>query len=106
MELTEQRHDVGSGRGVKVAGGLVCEEQRRVGDERAGDGDPLRLTTGQLAGIVIGAWPHADFLEGLTGLLEAFGATDRPVEQRRGDVLERTGSGDELEGLEDEADVA
>src|ERR1700674_4681101 len=106
MELTQQPHDACSGRGVEVAGGLVGEQQRRVGDQRPRDGDSLRLTTGKFTGIVISAWTHADLVEGHAGLFEPLGATDRSVEQGRGDVLERAGSRYELEGLEHEADVA
>ena len=35
---------------VEVAGRLVGEDQRRVGDERARDRDPLLLTAGELDG--------------------------------------------------------
>ena len=37
---------------VEVAGGLVGEDDRGVGDQGAGDGDALLLTSGELAGAV------------------------------------------------------
>src|SRR3954467_6283851 len=48
VQTFEQRHDFVSGGGVESAGGLVGEENRRVVDERSGDGDTLALTAGEL----------------------------------------------------------
>ena len=49
VQLVEQGQDVGGGDRVEVAGRLVGQDQRRVGDQRPGDGDPLLLAAGQLA---------------------------------------------------------
>ena len=43
VELAEDGQDVGAGAAVEVAGRLVGEDERRLGDERAGDGDALLL---------------------------------------------------------------
>ena len=48
---------------VEVPGRLVGEDQRRLGDERAGDRDPLLLAAGELAGPVLGAIGEADAVE-------------------------------------------
>ena len=45
-ETAEQPHDVDGVFGGEAAGGLVEEEQRRLGDELLGEVDPLALTAG------------------------------------------------------------
>src|SRR6202011_2380053 len=67
--------------------------------------DALRLATRELARVMVGAGSHADAVERGSGLLEPFGATDRPVQQRGRDVLQRARAGYQLERLEHEADV-
>jgi len=44
----QQAEHVGAGPGVKVAGGLVGEDNLRAAGQRAGDRDPLLLAAGQL----------------------------------------------------------
>ncbi len=46
VELLEQRHDFGAGLGVEIAGRLVGQQDGRVVDERARDGDALALAAG------------------------------------------------------------
>ena len=48
VQLVEQRQGVLGGDRIEVAGRLVGQDQRRVGDQRPGDRDPLLLTAGQL----------------------------------------------------------
>ena len=43
VELAEDGQHVGAGAAVEVAGRLVGEDERRLGDERPGDGDTLLL---------------------------------------------------------------
>jgi hypothetical protein len=43
QHLQEMQHVVG-GFAVQIAGGFVADQKRRIGDQRASDGDPLRLT--------------------------------------------------------------
>ena len=63
VELLEQAEHVGGRRRVEVAGRLVGEDHRRLGDERPGDGDALLLAAGQLAGLVVGPVGEADRVE-------------------------------------------
>ena len=51
--LPEQLHDLDGGLAVQRAGGLVRQENVRVVDEGAGDGHPLHLAAGHLAGLFI-----------------------------------------------------
>jgi hypothetical protein len=89
--------------GVQAAGGLVREDQVRPGDQCPGRGDPLLLATGKLGRTVpeaVGDAERADQFPdpAAIGLLAAQG-------QRQQDVLPRGQGGDEVEGLEHEADA-
>ena len=53
VELLQQAEDLLGGLAVEVAGRLVADQQRRIGDDRAGDGDALLLAAGQLARLVL-----------------------------------------------------
>ena len=54
IDLLQQGHDlVGTGR-VQVTGRLVSDNRRGVVHQRAGNGQALLLTTGQLAGMATG----------------------------------------------------
>ena len=65
VQLVEQRQRVLGGDRVEVAGRLVGQDQRRVGDQRPGDRDPLLLTAGQLTGPVLDPVGQPDPVEGL-----------------------------------------
>src|SRR5690349_19288619 len=88
---------------VEVPGGLVGEEERRRVAERAGDGDALLLPAGQLIGKVMRAVGEADACEEITSA--GRGATVAAELEGNLDVLERGEGGDQLEALEDEADL-
>ena len=99
-------HRVGAGP-VEVAGRLVGEDHRRVGRHRARDRDALLLPARELLRPVV----HA-VLESPT-ISSAYSACsrrsllrERRQEQRQLDVLERRQHRDQVERLEDEADVA
>ncbi len=46
-QLADRLEDLGLGHGVELGGRLVEDEHRRVLEERAGEGEPLRLAAGQ-----------------------------------------------------------
>ena len=95
---------VGAGGGVEVAGRLVGEQHGRLGDERAGDRDALLLAAGELRRLVVAALGEADALDQrvdrrASGLRPAIASGSE-------DVLLRGQRRQQVEGLEDEADVA
>ena len=57
------REDLVGGGAVEIAGRLVAEQQRRIGDDGAGDGDALLLAARHLARIVLGPVGEADDAE-------------------------------------------
>ena len=78
VELAEEAEDVGADVAVEVAGRLVGEDERRVGDERPGDGDPLLLAAGQLGRLVVEAVAQPEPLEGGRGAGDPLARDRRP----------------------------
>ena len=52
MQVAQDGHHLGTAGAVEVAGRLVGQEQGRLGDQGAGDGDALLLPAGQLGRLV------------------------------------------------------
>ena len=99
----EELEGLGRGAAVEVAGGFVGEDDLGVAREGSGDGDALLLPAGELAGPVVEAVTEPDGVDdGVEpGRVEvAAGEIGREL-----DVLERGEGGDEVEGLEHEADA-
>src|SRR4051794_26248697 len=94
--------DLGAGPGVQVSGRLVGEDDVRPTGQRAGDGDALLLTAGQLGGPVVESVVDAEGGGDLVdpGLV-AFAAGQAHGQPDVGPGIE---SGDQVEGLEDEPD--
>jgi hypothetical protein len=103
VEVAEDRHDHGLVDGVEVAGGLVGEDQRRLVDQGAGDGDALLLAARELARQVVEALAQPDAAQGLFGFTTVGHAVDVLGQH---DVLQRGEIRDQVELLEDEADGA
>ena len=99
-------HDFVGALAVQVAGRLVAEQESRVGDDGAGNGDALLLSAGELARIMIHALGEADDAERGFNVLAPLGFGELGEEQRQLDVLKGREHGDEVVHLEDEADVA
>src|SRR5207249_9162127 len=102
--LLEDREDLGRRAGVEVPGRFVGEDDRRVVEQRTGDRHALLLTAAQFAGLVVHSRAEAD---GGERILRALGPTARAsaVHERELDVLDRVEAGQEVERLEDEANV-
>ena len=101
--LAEELEDLAAGLRVEVAGRLVGEDDGRLRDQRARDRDALLLAAGELGGPVLPPVLQPDRLDQLleprsVGLL----AGDR---QREDDVLLGGEHRQQVEELEDEADV-
>src|SRR6185436_14286365 len=73
MQLAKQFHHGLTIRGVEVTRRLVGEEDERITGNRAGDGDALLLTAGELRGVVLHAVAHAYALERIRDTLLTLG---------------------------------
>lgn len=106
VEFGEEFHYFFAVLGVEVTGGLVGEDELGVGDDGAGDGYPLLLTSGELLGEVGGAMGYVHALEDVVDHLLALRCLDLHVDEGQLHVLEDVQFVYEVEALEYEADVA
>src|SRR5260370_1640440 len=106
IDLQEQLNDLPRGGRVQVSGGLIGEKNSRVMDERPRDRHPLLLAARKLVRVLglLPFQPHdaEDFFD--LRLEVAEGALSHA--QREGDVLEHGQVRQQLEVLEDHADLA
>ena len=105
VDLLEQVHDLAGHQRVHVAGRLVREQEARVAGERAGDRGALLLAAGELRGHVVHARGQADDLERALDALLAVLLGEAAVAQRHVHVVEDVEVRDQVEALEDEADL-
>ena len=87
VQAEQQFDDRLPGAGVEIAGGLVREQQRRPGHERARQRDALLFAAGQLARIVVETFAQADLVENLAR--RAFHVGVATQFQRQHHVLQR-----------------
>ena len=106
VDPVQQLHDPDRGLGIEVAGRLVGEQQRRVVDERARHRDALLLAAGELVGVVVQLRRQAREAQDVGHLRADLLARAAGHLQRVGDVVVDRAVGQELEVLEDHAQVA
>ena len=87
LSAGQQLEDLVARLAIEVAGRLVAQQQRRVGDDRAGDADPLFLSARQLARIVVGALAQPDHAQRHLHPPLAIGGSELGQQQRQLDVL-------------------
>src|SRR5271165_344411 len=104
-KVGQRRHDLPGRVGIEVAGRLVGNDDARAVGERPGDGDALLLAAGQSRWKVTQALSQPDLVQELLGTLCALVRTDVVREHGDGDVLLGRERRDEVEVLEDKADV-
>ena len=105
-EPLEDGQDLAGRAGVEVAGRLVGQDHRRVGHQRSGDRHPLLLSARQLGGEMVDPVGQAHLGQRGQRPLPALVAAQPGVGQRQLDVAERSRARDQIEALEDEADLA
>ena len=68
MHVVQEVQDLTGRAAVEIAGRLVRQQQRRLGDQGPGDRDALLLAAGQLGRIAVGLLGEADAGEQVAGL--------------------------------------
>ena len=109
VQFGQQRHDLRPGFGIQVAGGFIRQDEHRIVDQGAGDGDPLRLPAGEFLRLMVDAVPQADRLQRGDGFLALFGLAEvqvAVVEHGQHHVFDGGGAGQQVVTLEDEPDFA
>ena len=105
VERLQQAQDLLGRLPVQVAGGLVADQQGRVGDDGAGDGHALLLAAGQFVRAVLRAVAQADQLQCDFGIALALRAGQAGQQQRQLDVALRGQHRHQVVELEHVADV-
>ena len=102
--LEQEIGDLGSVAGIEAGSGLIGEDQRRPGDQRAGNGDALLLAPREEGGAAarVGQ-PHAAGERGGAFLLGRAQVPGRETRRQR-DICGYVELGNQMKVLEDEAD--
>ena len=106
VDAVQQLHDPDRRLGVEVARRLVGQQQRRMVDEGARDADALLLAAGELVGEVVQLRGQAGQAQDVGHLGPDLLARVAGDLQRVGDVVVDGAVGQQLEVLEDDAEVA
>ncbi len=106
VERLQQAQDLVGGLAVEVAGGLVADQQLRVGHDRARDRHALLLAAGELARLVLGAVGQADHVERDADVLAPLRLAQFRQQQRQFDVAFGGEHRHQVVELEHEADIA
>jgi hypothetical protein len=104
IETLESGYNFQAGVRIESAGRLVCEQQRRIIDEGAGDGHPLLLSARKLCGGMVRAVGKADLVKERQGAAPALGRRHTGIEQRQLDIVQGGRSGQQIKALKDKAE--
>src|SRR6185436_9225173 len=105
MQVPQQLHHLLTVAGVEISGGLVRQEDQRLACHRARHRDPLLLTARELRGIVLHPVGHSHLVQRVLDPFLPLGRGQPAVGERQLDVLIHGEIADEVECLEDEADL-
>lgn len=105
VDVPEQVQDAFRGLGIQGGSGFIAEQHFGIAGQGPGDAHPLFLAPGQLAGVVVRPVFQAHQVQqGFHFLLD--GGFVQPLDfQREGNVAENRAAGQQVEMLEDHADV-
>ena len=93
------------GMAVQIAGRLVRQQESRVADDRARDGDALLLSAGKLLGQVVDAFFQTDQLKRGHDVVAPLLRVELRQKQRQFHVLKRGKHRNQVEGLKDVPDM-
>ena len=85
---------------IETAGRLIGENNFRIGDQGASNGDALLLTTGELVRVIIFFSLEIEIFQSFGSLNDGFGMTDAGVNKRKSDVLKNREGRNEVIFLE------
>ena len=105
VQLIEQRENLDARLRIEIARRLVGQQDRRIRDQRTRDRHALPLPARKLVGQVVSALRQTDPLQHALGLGLALPEAQATIDQRLHDVLERRCARQQVEALEDEADL-
>ena len=104
VQLLEDPHDFFTRHGIQVAGGFIRQDEARLIDQRAGDSHALLLSTRHFVRLVVQPVTQPDALQ--CGNTAITAAGDARVDEGQLHVGQRRRAWEQVEALEDEADLA
>ena len=104
MAAEQKLDDFRSGRFVEIAGRFVGDDDGGIGRKRAGERDALLLAAGQFGRVMAEAVFQPDRGQLALGARKSIARAGKF--ERHGDVLQCRHGRNEVEGLEDDADMA
>jgi hypothetical protein len=104
-QLGEGLHDLMGALGVEAGGRLVGQDNFRLVDQGAGDGDALLLTAGKLAGTVLEPFAQPQAVEQIAGALATLPVELAVESQQQLDIFLSAEKGHQVVSLERKADV-
>ena len=105
MELPEQFHDLCAAGRIQGAGGFVRQQQLGAAHHGPCNGHTLALAAGQLVRAMVDPVAEAHHLQRRTGPLPALCLFHPAVQQRQGHVIQCRQPGQQMKGLEHEAQL-
>ncbi|KAI1691052.1 hypothetical protein DdX_22143 [Ditylenchus destructor] len=105
VDLLQQFHHPARHLRVQVAGRFVGQQQARAAGQGTGDRRSLLLAAGKFIGVVLHARAQADLAQRLFDALAALAGAHFAVAQRHVHVVEQVEIRNQVEALEDEADL-
>src|SRR5271166_5736891 len=105
VQLFQNLENFRGGMAVEIAGRLVGEDERGIADDRARDGDTLLLASTELFGEMVDAIFETDELKGGQDMIAALLRSHLSKKQWRFNIFKRSEDGDQIESLEDVADM-
>ena len=105
VKFFKEAHNVFGRLRIEVARRFVSHDDVRVVDQGSGDGYSLALAAGEFIRLVMGPRFKTDGFQFIHGPFGPLFAADTGIDQGQGDVVEGCNSRQEVEVLEDEADV-
>src|SRR5213083_2874247 len=106
IQFLEKLHDLSALFGMQVPGGLIGQQQTRTSNNRPSHSYQLLETAREPAGINVLASDHADAIQHVGHQRLAFRLSDVPIGKRNFEILRHCEIVEQMELLENKADVA
>ena len=105
MQVIHQSHNFITGLGIEIAGRLIGQDDGRTIYQGARDRDSLALAAGEFVGLVHHPGFEINFAQRFFGAANALFRRRAVINQRKLDIVQSCRTSQQVERLEDEADL-
>ena len=103
MQIVKEAKNFVAGFRVEISGGLVCQQQRRIENESAGDGDALAFAAGKFVWQMASTRAETDAIEKFRGAQFGFAAAQSLQAQRERCIFQSAQRRQQIESLKNHA---